>query len=33
VMEKCGMWFIGDGNPEEGRRTVRYAVDRAEFRG
>jgi ribosomal-protein-alanine N-acetyltransferase len=31
VMEKCGMWFIGDGNPEEGQRTVRYAVDRAEF--
>ena len=32
VMEKCGMRFIGDGNPEEGQRTVRYAVDRAEFR-
>src|SRR3954462_5275869 len=30
VMEKCGMRFIGDGNPEEGQRTVRYAVDRAE---
>ena len=32
VMEKCGMRFIGDGNPEEGQRTVRYAVGRAEFR-
>jgi ribosomal-protein-alanine N-acetyltransferase len=32
VMEKCGMRFIGDGNPEAGQRTVRYAVDRAEFR-
>jgi len=31
VMEKCGMRFIGDGNPEAGQRTVRYAVDRAEF--
>src|SRR3954470_6504529 len=31
VMEKCGMRFIGDGNPEEGQRTVRYAMDRAEF--
>jgi RimJ/RimL family protein N-acetyltransferase len=32
VMEKCGMRFIGDGNQEEGQRTVRYAVDRAGFR-
>jgi len=32
VMEKCGMRFIGDGNPDEGRHTVRFAVDRAEFR-
>src|SRR4051812_7761002 len=31
VMKKCGMRFIGDGNPEEGQRTVRYAVERAEF--
>jgi len=31
VMEKCGMRFAGDGNPEEGQRTVRYAVNRAEF--
>jgi len=23
LMEKCGMRFIGDGNPEEGQRTVR----------
>jgi RimJ/RimL family protein N-acetyltransferase len=32
VMEKCGMQFVGDGKPEEGQRTVRYRVDRAEFR-
>ena len=31
VMEKCGMRFVGDGNPEEGQRTVRYIVNRAEF--
>jgi ribosomal-protein-alanine N-acetyltransferase len=31
VMEKCDMRFVGDGNPEEGQRTVRYAVDRAEI--
>ena len=26
VMEKCGMRFVGEGKPEEGARTVRYAV-------
>ena len=31
VMEKCGMRFVGDGNPEEKQRTVRYAVNRADF--
>ncbi len=32
VMEKCGMRFVGDGNPEEGQRTVRYAITRNELR-
>ena len=32
VMAKCGMHFVGEGNREEGQRTVRYAIDRAEFR-
>jgi RimJ/RimL family protein N-acetyltransferase len=31
VMEKCGMRFIGDGNPEDEQRIVRYGVDRAAF--
>lgn len=31
VMEKCGMHFAGEGNPEEGQQTVRYAIERAEF--
>jgi RimJ/RimL family protein N-acetyltransferase len=26
VMEKCGMHFVGDGKPEEGLRTIRYAA-------
>lgn len=33
VMEKCGMRFVGEGNPEEGQRTVRYVVTRAEWSG
>ena len=32
VMEKCGMRFVGDGNPEEGQRTVRYAITRNQLR-
>ena len=31
VMEKCGMRFIGDGIPEEGQPTVRYAITKEEF--
>jgi ribosomal-protein-alanine N-acetyltransferase len=31
VMEKCGMRFTGDGNPEDGQRTVRYELARHEF--
>ena len=30
VMEKCGMRFVGDGVAEEGQRTVRYQIARAE---
>jgi ribosomal-protein-alanine N-acetyltransferase len=33
VMEKCHMRLVGDGNPEDGQRTVRYAVSRGEFHG
>lgn len=32
VMEKCGMRFIGNGKPEQGRQTVRYQVTRSEAR-
>jgi [ribosomal protein S5]-alanine N-acetyltransferase len=28
VMEKCGMRFLGNGNPEQGQPTVRYQVTR-----
>jgi ribosomal-protein-alanine N-acetyltransferase len=31
VMEKCGMKFVGNGHPEEGQPTVRYAVSRLEY--
>jgi ribosomal-protein-alanine N-acetyltransferase len=30
VMENCGMRLVGDGNPEEGQRTVRFAIKRHE---
>jgi RimJ/RimL family protein N-acetyltransferase len=32
VMEKSGMKFVGSGHPEDGQRTVRYAISRPEFR-
>jgi [ribosomal protein S5]-alanine N-acetyltransferase len=32
VMEKCGLRLVGEGTPEGDVRTVRYAVNRAEFR-
>ena len=32
VMDKCGMRFIGAGNPEEGQATVRYEVSREHYR-
>jgi RimJ/RimL family protein N-acetyltransferase len=31
VMEKCRMRYVGNGAEEEGMRTVRYEVKRAEF--
>lgn len=31
VMQKCGMTFVGEGE-DEGMKTVRYEVTRADFR-
>jgi RimJ/RimL family protein N-acetyltransferase len=31
VMRNCGMRFVGEGKPEEGKPTVRYSVARNEF--
>jgi len=31
VMDKCGMQFIGEGNPEQAEVTVRYGITRSAF--
>jgi ribosomal-protein-alanine N-acetyltransferase len=31
VMVKCGLRYVGQGNPEDGQPTARYAITREEF--